>query len=229
MKGIILAGGNGTRLLPMTRVTNKHLLPIYDRPMILFPLETLKQAGIEDIIIVSGKGHAGHFLELLGSGKSYGVNLRYAVQDEAGGIAQALSLAEEFIDGEDMAVILGDNIFQKTPSFKFDGGAKLFLKQVPDPHRFGVPRILDNQVVEVIEKPAEPPSDFAVTGLYLYDSSVFDKIRTLKPSARNELEVTDINNLYIKENNLWYNIIDGWWQDAGTPESLYKASTLVRG
>lgn len=233
MRGIILAGGNGTRLLPMTRVTNKHLLPVYDRPMVMYPLNTLRQAGIKDILLISGKGHAGHFLELLGSGKEHGVNLSYAVQEKAGGIAEALLLAEDFADQENIAVILGDNIFQHSFEANLRQGAHLFLKPVPDAHRFGVASVSPYEgklhVTKVVEKPEIPETNYAVTGLYLYDKTVFDRIKTLKPSDRGELEITDVNNSYIADGILTAELVKGYWQDAGTPESLYKASTLVRG
>ena len=234
MKGIILAGGNGTRLAPLTKVTNKHLLPIYDKPMIYYPLEVMRKAGIENILIVSGKGHSGHFLNLLGSGKEFGARLSYEVQEEAGGIAQALGLAEDFADGENIAVILGDNVFQDNLASavkSFDGqkGAKIFLKQVHDPHRFGVAEMRDGKILSIEEKPKNPKSDFAVTGIYMYDARVFDVIKTLKPSGRGELEITDVNNFYIKENSMSYEILKGWWTDAGTFDSLLRANMLVAG
>lgn len=233
MKGIILAGGNGTRLLPMTRVTNKHLLPVYDRPMVMYPLNTLRKAGIEDILLISGKGHAGHFLELLGSGKEHGVKLSYAVQDKAGGIAEALSLAEDFADNEQVAVILGDNIFEHSFEANLKHGAHLFLKPVSDAHRFGVASVAPYEgrlhVTKVVEKPEIPDTNYAVTGLYLYDHTVFERVKTLKPSERGELEITDVNNSYIEDGLLTAELVTGYWQDAGTPESLYKASILVRG
>jgi len=229
MKGVVLAGGNGTRLLPMTKVTNKHLLPVYDQPMIMYPLKTLMAGGIDDIMIVSGKGHAGHFLELLGSGHDLGVRLSYAVQEKAGGIAEALALTEDFADDASLAVILGDNIFEDTFDFStFTTGARIYLKSVKDAARFGVATLLDDKVTEIIEKPAQPKTDLAVTGLYLYDHTVFDKVRTLTPSDRGELEITDVNNLYIKEQSLAAGMVAGFWSDAGTIESLYTASTLVR-
>ena len=229
MKGIILAGGSGTRLYPMTKVTNKHLLPIYDRPMIMYPLETLTSNNIRDIMVVSGKGHAGGFLELLGSGQEYDIRLSYAVQEEAGGIAQALSLTEDFADGENIAVILGDNIYQTPPDFAgFSDGARIFLKEVPDPTRFGVASLDGTRVTGIEEKPAVPVSSYAVTGLYLYDASVYDIIRTLKPSERGELEITDVNNEYIKRGTMDARIIEGWWTDAGTVQSYNRAIELVK-
>lgn len=233
MKGIILAGGNGTRLSPMTKVTNKHLLPIYDKPMIYYPLQTLVSAGIKDILIVSGRGHAGHFVELLGSGREFGVKLSYEVQEEAGGIAQALSLGEKFSDYEKVVVILGDNIYEQdmTPAvndFKSqEKGAKILLKAVNDPHRFGVAELMGDRILSIEEKPAQPKSNYAVTGLYMYDSQVWEVIRTLKPSHRGELEITDVNNFYIQQGAMSFGVLEGWWTDAGTVESLYRASTLV--
>jgi glucose-1-phosphate thymidylyltransferase len=230
MKGVILAGGTGQRLHPLTKVTNKHLLPIYNKPMIYYPLQTLINAGIKDILIISGRGHAGDFLELLGSGKELGINLSYTIQEEAGGIAQALSLAEDFADEEHICVILGDNIFQdKIDQSNFNEGARIFLKKVPDAERFGVAEIdQDNNVLSIEEKPKSPKSDLAVTGCYLYDKQVFAIIKTLKPSSRNELEITDVNNSYIKNNQMSALILDGFWTDAGTFESLFTASKLVR-
>ena len=233
MKGIILAGGTGSRLYPLTKVTNKHLLPIYDKPMIYYPLKTLMDAGIEDIMIVSGKGHVGHFLELLGSGSEFGVNFSYEIQKEAGGIAQALGLTEKFAAGDDVTVILGDNIFQdnvqeQVKSFK--SGARIFIKAVQDAHRFGVAELdhKNNKVIGIEEKPASPKSNYAVTGLYIYDNGVFDIVKTLKPSNRGELEITDVNNDYIRKGQLSYSILDGYWSDAGTFESLFRASEMVR-
>jgi glucose-1-phosphate thymidylyltransferase len=233
MKGIILAGGTGSRLYPLTKVTNKHLLPVYDKPMIYYPLQTLIDAGIKDIMIVSGKGHAGHFLELLGSGTDFGVRLTYEIQDEAGGIAQALGLAEGFADDDDVTVILGDNIFQdyiKDAVQNFKNGAHIFLKTVPDAHRFGVAEVDENNghVLGIEEKPTQPKSDFAVTGLYIYSNDVFDIIKILKPSHRGELEITDVNNHYIQKNRMRYSVLRGFWSDAGTFDSLHCASELVR-
>lgn len=231
MKGIILAGGTGSRLYPLTKVTNKHLLPVYDKPMIYYPLQTLVNAGIEDIMIISGRGHAGHFLELLGSGSEFGVHLTYEIQEEAGGIAQALGLAEDFADNESVAVILGDNIFQdnvRDEVWSFKSGAKIFLKEVPDSNRFGVAEIKGERIISIEEKPAAPKSNLAVTGLYIYDTEVFDVIHTLKPSARGELEITDVNNEYISMGKMSYSVLSGFWSDAGTFESLFRASELVR-
>ncbi|HPS90391.1 MAG TPA: sugar phosphate nucleotidyltransferase [Methanosarcina vacuolata] len=230
MKGVILAGGTGSRLYPLTKVTNKHLLPVYDKPMIYYPIETLINAGIKDIMIVSGRGHAGHFLELLGSGVDHGVHFTYEIQEKAGGIAQALSLAEYFADGDSVTVVLGDNIFQdniEEDVTNFNSGAKIFLKEVPDAHRFGVAELKGKKVIGIEEKPKEPKSNFAVTGLYIYDSDVFDAIKTLKPSGRGELEITDVNNYYINKGEMGYGVLEGFWSDAGTFESLLRASILV--
>ncbi|MFC1633147.1 sugar phosphate nucleotidyltransferase [Patescibacteria group bacterium] len=233
MKGIILAGGNATRLMPLTKVTNKHLLPVYDKPMIYYPLETLLKAGIKDILIVSGKGHAGHFLDLLGSGRDFNANFTFEVQEEAGGIAQALALAEDFSDHESVTVILGDNIIEDDISgavkdFEAQGGgAKIFIKEVHDPERFGVATIDGDKITKVTEKPDKPDSNFAVTGIYMYDGDVFNIVKTLKPSGRGELEITDVNNAYIDKGNLTYEKLKGYWTDAGTFPSLYRATKLV--
>ncbi|MCM1567419.1 MAG: sugar phosphate nucleotidyltransferase [Dehalobacter sp.] len=233
MKGVILAGGTGSRLFPLTKVTNKHLLPVYDEPMIYYPLKTLINAGIRDIMIVSGKGHVGHFLELLGSGSEFGVRFSYEIQKEAGGIAQALSLAKDFVDGDSVTVILGDNIYEdnvKAHVRTFRSGARIFLKPVPDAHRFGVAEVdeKENRVLGIEEKPKQPRSNYAVTGLYIYDKTVFDVISTLKPSGRGELEITDVNNYYVRQGTLSFSVLDGYWSDAGTFESLFRASELVR-
>jgi glucose-1-phosphate thymidylyltransferase len=231
MKGIILAGGTGSRLYPLTKVTNKHLLPVYDKPMICYPLEMLIDAGIDEIMIVSGRGHAGHFLELLGSGAEEGVSITYEIQEEAGGIAQALGLAKTWGGKDDIAVILGDNIFEdriRTQVDEFESGARIFLKEVPDPQRFGVASIEENKVIQIEEKPENPKSNLAVTGLYMYDSRVFSIIRQLKPSHRGELEITDVNNAYIRMNEMRYSVLDGFWSDAGTFESLIRASLMVQ-
>ncbi|MDK2907720.1 MAG: glucose-phosphate thymidylyltransferase [Candidatus Woesearchaeota archaeon] len=226
MKGIILAGGTGSRLYPLTKVTNKHLLPIYDEPMIYYPLHTLISMGIKEIMIVSGRGHAGDFLELLGSGKNFGVTLNYTIQEEAGGIAQALSLTEDFSDRENIAVILGDNIYEDSFDISdFKGGARIFLKEVSTPKRFGVAEIKNGKIVSIEEKPAKPKTNLAVTGLYLYDNKVYDYISTLKPSHRGELEITDVNNKYIRDGRMDFSYVKGFWSDAGTFESLYNAST----
>jgi len=231
MKGVILAGGTGSRLYPLTKVTNKHLLPVYDKPMICYPLKTLIDAEITEIMIVSGRGHAGHFLELLGSGTEYGVHLTYEIQEEAGGIAQALKLAEDWADDDNVCVILGDNIFQdsiRTDVAVFHSGAKIFLKSVPDAHRFGVAEISGDKVIWIEEKPKVPKSDFAVTGLYMYDAEVFQIIQTIKPSGRGELEITDVNNAYIKQGEMAFSLLEGYWTDAGTFESLLRAGLLVQ-
>lgn len=230
MKGIILAGGTGSRLYPLTKVTNKHLLPVYDKPMIYYPLRTLLDAGIDDIMIVSGRGHAGHFLELLGSGAEFNAHFTYEIQDEAGGIAQALGLAEDFADDDNVTVILGDNIFQDGVSEavqSFESGAHIFLKEVPDANRFGVAEIAGDRIVSIEEKPAKPKSNYAVTGLYLYDNDVFKIISTLKPSGRGELEITDVNNAYIRCGTMSYSVLQGFWSDAGTFESLLRAGIMV--
>ena len=232
MKGIILAGGTGSRLYPLTKVTNKHLLPVYDKPMIYYPLQTLLTAGIKDIMIVSGRGHAGHFLELLGSGADFDARFTYEIQDEAGGIAQALALTEDFADDDNVTVILGDNIFQDNVANamqSFESGARIFLKKVLDAERFGVAEVDEScgQVQGIEEKPDAPKSDYAVTGLYIYDNEVFDVIKTLKPSGRGELEITDVNNEYIRQGAMGYNVLDGYWSDAGTFESLLRAGVMV--
>jgi len=236
MKGIILAGGTGSRLFPLTKVTNKHLLPVYNKPMIYYPLETLKEAGIDNILIVSGKGHAGHFLELLGDGRKLGVHLSYAVQEEPGGIAQALGLAEDFSDNEKVVVILGDNILEDDISKavqdfeKQEKGAKIFLKEVDNPQSFGVAEIDGDRIVSIIEKPKKPKSNLAVVGVYMYDDSVFKVIKSLKPSTRGELEVTDVNSYYVKEGIMTFEILKGWWGDGGESfDSLLRASNLVAG
>jgi len=234
MKGVVLAGGTGSRLNPLTRVTNKHLLPIYDKPMVYYPIQTLVNAGIQEILLVTGGKNAGEFLRLLGNGKDFGLkHLNYTYQEGEGGIAEALRLAEHFAGGEPICVILGDNIIEKSirmavDTFKMQKhGAKILLKKVPDAGRFGVAEIRDGRVVSIIEKPAVPKSDYAVIGVYLYDATVFQKISRLKPSGRSELEITDVNNFYIEEGALTYEILDGWWTDAGTFESLLLANKLV--
>lgn len=234
MKGIILAGGLGTRLSPLTRITNKHLLPVYNKPMIYYPIQTLINARIYDILIVTGGNSAGEFLRLLGNGKEFGLkHLNYTYQEGEGGIAEALGLAEHFSDKDKVIVVLGDNIIQKNivkavgEFERQDNGAKILLKEVPDPERFGVPVFEGDAIVRIEEKPETPKSKYAVTGIYMYDSSVFDIIKTLKPSDRGELEITDVNNRYIERGTLTYSILDGWWTDAGTFESLHRASNLV--
>jgi len=233
LRGIVLAGGTGSRLMPLTKVTNKHLLPVGQKPMIFYPIEKLTAVGIEEILIVTGVEHMGDVVSLLGSGRDFGCRFTYKVQDEAGGIAQALALAENFVDGHPLAVILGDNIFQanlKIYADKFlaqQNGARILLQQVPYPQRFGVAELSGDRIIGIEEKPEQPKSDYAVTGIYFYDSAVFDIIRTLEPSARGELEITHVNQSYIVKNQLAYDIIDGWWTDAGTFESLNRANELV--
>lgn len=236
MKGIILAGGTGSRLYPLTRVTNKHLLPVFNKPMIYYPLFALKEAGIENVLIVSGKGHAGSFLELLGSGSQFGMKISYEVQEEAGGIAQALSLAEDFANHEKVVVILGDNIFEDSLKDAVDGfklhprGAKIFLKSVKNPSAYGVAEMDEGRIASIVEKPVAPKSDLAVTGCYMYDPQVFDIIRGLKPSGRNELEITDVNNFYLEQGTLFCELLQGFWGDCGESfDSLLEASKLVQG
>lgn len=230
MKGVILAGGLGTRLYPLTFATNKHLLPVFDRPMIFYPIETLIRAGMRDIIVVTGGPHAGDFLRVLKNGKELGVrDLQYAYQEGEGGIAEALSLCEDFADGEAVTVILGDNTTDADISGQvknFKDGAMVFLKEVPDPERFGVPVFNgDSEIIEIEEKPKEPKSKLAVTGLYIYDGGVFEKIKKINPSGRGELEITDVNNLYIKEKKLYWSELSGFWRDAGTFETLFEANS----
>lgn len=234
MKGIVLAGGKGTRLFPLTKVTNKHLLPVYDRPMIYYPIQTLTDAGIKEIMIVTGGNYAGDFLQLLANGKDFGLaRLHYTYQEGEGGIADALRLAEHFAEGERICVILGDNILERPirdAAQQFEEqerGARILLKEVEDAERFGVAEVRDGRIVGIEEKPAAPKSHYAVTGIYFYDATVFEKIRALKPSARGELEITDVNNAYIREGSLRYSLLEGWWTDAGTFESLLRASNLV--
>jgi glucose-1-phosphate thymidylyltransferase len=234
MKGVVLAGGTGSRLNPLTRVTNKHLLPIYDKPMVYYPIQTLVNAGVHEILLVTGGKNAGDFLRLLGNGRDFGLkHLNYTYQEGEGGIADALALAEHFADGDAICVILGDNIIetnicQAVANFKKQKeGAKILLKEVTDAQRFGVAEVRGNNVVGIEEKPKRPKSNYAVIGIYLYDYSVFTKIRRLKPSGRRELEITDVNNFYIEEGKLTYEILDGWWTDAGTFESLLRANNLV--
>ncbi len=234
MKGVVLAGGTGSRLSPLTRVTNKHLLPVYDKPMIYYPIQALVNAGIHEILIVTGGRNAGDFLRLLGNGHEFGLkHINYTYQEGEGGIAQALGLAEYFAGGDAVCVILGDNIIennicQAVENFRRQKeGAKILLKEVPDPQRFGVPEIRDGRVVSIEEKPAVPKSGYAVIGIYMYDASVFEKIRRLKPSRRGELEITHVNNFYLEEGTLTYEILEGWWTDAGTFESLLHANNLV--
>lgn len=234
MKGVVLAGGLGTRLRPLTSVTNKHLLPVYDQPMIYYPVQTLVNAGITDIMIVTGGNSAGDFLKLLGNGRAFGLkHLNYTYQEGEGGIAEALSLVEHFAAGSPVCVVLGDNIIEgnicnAVRSYRHQGGgAKIILKRVPDPQRFGVPELDGTSVKMIEEKPEFPKSDYAVIGIYMYDGEVYDIIRTLQPSGRGELEITDVNNAYIARNDMTWEELEGWWTDAGTFESLLRASNLV--
>lgn len=237
VKGVVLAGGLGTRLFPLTKVTNKHLLPIFKKPMIYYPVEKLVEAGIKDIMIVTGGNHAGEFLRLLGNGKEFGLHeIHYAYQEGEGGIAEALGYARPFIGSDSVCVILGDNIFSGSirkgvqKFSKQKSGARIFLKEVPDPERFGV-ACFDGKkrLVAIEEKPKKPKSNFAVTGIYMYDNNVFEIIKTLRPSGRGELEITDVNNAYIARKSLEYEFLDGWWTDAGTFETLLRANMLVAG
>ncbi|KAF4323384.1 hypothetical protein G195_003546, partial [Phytophthora kernoviae 00238/432] len=234
LKALILAGGTGSRLFPLTKVTNKHLLPVGKYPMIFHSVYKLKNAGLTDIMVITGKEHMGDVVNLLGSGSDIGVSLTYRVQDEAGGIAQALGLAEQFVGDEQMVVILGDNVFEDNIKEYVDNfhtqksGAKILIQAVPDPQRFGVPELDGDRIVSIEEKPHQPKSNYAVTGIYMFDRDVFDIIKTLKPSARGELEITDVNNAYIERGDLTYDILKGWWTDAGTHASLARANELAR-
>ena len=235
MKGVITAGGMGTRLLPMTRVTNKHLLPVYDRPMIFYPIQTLVQAGITDIMVITGGNHAGDFLPLLGNGREFGLKqLHYTYQKGEGGIAEALSLTREFVGTDKVVVMLGDNIIEKNiihavQNFeKQDRGAKILLKEVKHPEQYGVPTFVEGQVTQITEKPKQPDSNYAVVGIYMYDNRVYDIIDQLEPSLRGELEITDVNNYYLREGTLSYDVLEGWWADCGeTRYSLHEAAELV--
>ncbi len=234
MKGVVLAGGTGSRLNPLTRVTNKHLLPIFDKPMVYYPIQTLVNAGIEEILLVTGGKNAGDFLRLLGNGRDFGLkHINYTYQEGEGGIAEALGLAEDFAGNDSICVILGDNIIENNireavENFKSQKtGAKILLKEVTDAQRFGVAEISGDRVIGIEEKPKAPKSNYAVIGIYLYDSTVFQKIRRLKPSGRGELEITDVNNFYIEEGKLTCEVLEGWWTDAGTFESLLRANNLV--
>ncbi|HID95183.1 MAG TPA: spore coat protein [Candidatus Latescibacteria bacterium] len=237
MKGIVLAGGTGSRLFPLTKITNKHLLPVYDKPMIYYPIETLVDAGIQDIMIVTGGESAGDFLRLLGNGREFGLKgLSYTYQEKAGGIAEALGLAEHFAEEDKVVVFLGDNIIEGSirkavEDFKVQKeGAKIFLKEVPNPEEYGVPEIVGGRIVRIEEKPPHPKSRYAVIGIYMYDSQVFDIIKTLKPSARGELEITDVNNVYIDSGQMRYEVLDGWWADAGESiDALLRANNLIAG
>ncbi|MEI7765930.1 MAG: sugar phosphate nucleotidyltransferase [Phycisphaerae bacterium] len=234
MKGVILAGGLGSRLLPLTKITNKHLLPVYNKPMIYYPLQCLLNAGIDDVLIVTGGQFAGEFVRLLGNGSELGLRkLRFAYQAGEGGIAEALGLAEDFANGDRIVVVLGDNIIERNIAAsvaafaKQPKGARILLKEVHDPHRFGVATVQDDRIVRIVEKPAQPETKLAVTGIYMYDASVFDLIRPLKPSARGELEITDVNNAYVRAGTMTWEMLNGWWTDAGTYDSLYRATQLV--
>jgi len=234
MKGVVLAGGTGSRLFPLTKITNKHLLPIYDKPMVYYPIQTLVDAGIRDILVVTGGRNAGEFLRLLGNGKQFGLaHVNYTYQEGEGGIAEALALAEHFADAHKLCVILGDNIIEGTIRHAVESfleqpkGARILLKEVPDAERFGVAEIRGDRIVGIEEKPKRPKSNYAVTGIYMYDDTVFDKIRTLIPSQRGELEITDVNNAYIAEGTMTFSYLEGWWTDAGTFDSLLRAGNLV--
>ncbi len=234
MKGVVLAGGAGSRLFPLTKITNKHLLPIYDRPMIYYPIQTLVDAGICDILIVTGGRNSGDFLRLLANGKEFGLkHINYTYQEGEGGIADALGLAEHFADGDKICVILGDNIIEgsiRSAAQRFleqPNGAHILLKEVPDAERFGVAELAGDRIAGIEEKPARPKSNYAVTGIYMYDGTVFDKIRTLVPSKRGELEITDVNNAFIREGSMSFSFLEGWWTDAGTFDSLLRAANLV--
>ncbi len=235
MKGVVLAGGLGSRLYPLTKITNKHLLPVFDKPMIYYPIQCLVNAGIRDILVVTGGNSAGDFLQLLGNGADFGLQrLNYAYQQGEGGIADALKLAEHFAEGEPICVVLGDNIIEGNIKKAVDdfkgqgGGAKIMLKEVHDPERFGVATLKDGKVQKIVEKPKLPETNLAVIGIYMFDEKVFEICRTLKPSARGELEITDVNNEYIRRGNMTAQVLNGWWTDAGTFESLYRAATLIR-
>jgi glucose-1-phosphate thymidylyltransferase len=236
MKGVVLAGGLGTRLFPLTKITNKHLLPVYDKPMVYYPIMTLVEAGITEIMVVTGGDHAGNFLRLLGNGHEFGLKgINYAYQEKEGGIAEALGLTRYFADGDKTVVILGDNILEKGIGKEVEAfaaqpeGARVMLKDVPHPERFGVVEFDGDKIVRIHEKPQKPQSSYAVTGVYMYDSQVFDFIDSLEPSDRGELEITDVNNMYLEKGQLEYSKIDGWWTDAGTFDSLLRASKLVAG
>lgn len=235
IKGVILCGGLGKRLEPLTRITNKHLLPVYNKPMVYYPIQTLVEAGIKDIMIVTGGNNAGDFLRLIGNGQEFGLrHINYTYQRGEGGIAEALSLTEHFVDRSKVVVILGDNLIGSSikgyvEKFKLQGqGARVLVKKVSDPERFGVAEIKDGKIISIEEKPKTPKSNFVITGIYMYDEKVFDIVKTLKPSGRGEMEITDVNNAYLKAGELYYDILGGWWTDCGLPETLYRAATLVR-
>lgn len=238
LKGIVLAGGTGSRLFPLTKVTNKHLLPVGNYPMIYHPLMRMRQAGIEQVAVVTSPEHMGDVVNLLGSGRTFGLDITYRVQDKPGGIAQAMGLCENFAGGDPVLIILGDNILAEDIAAEAEayqrqlategGGARVLLKEVHDPERYGVPRLDGDRIVEIIEKPSDPPSNYSVTGIYFYDSEVFNIIRTLKPSARGELEVSDVSNAYIEQGGLSYGVLSGWWGDAGTIEGWHEANELAK-
>ena len=234
MKGVVLAGGLGSRLFPLTKITNKHLLPVYDKPMIYYPIKTLVEAGITDIMVVTGGDHAGNFLRLLGNGNEFGLKgINYAYQEKEGGIAEALSLAEYFAEGDKLVVILGDNLIEKNIKSEVEkfaaqkDGARILIKEVSNPERFGVVEFEGDKIARIVEKPKNPKTNYAVIGIYMYDNQAFDLIKSLEPSARGELEITDVNNMYLEKGQLEYSKLDGWWTDAGTFDSLLKASQLV--
>lgn len=234
VRGVVLAGGTGSRLFPLTKVTNKHLLPVGDKPMIFHPIEKLVEAGITDIMVISGTEHLGDVVRLLGSGKDFGARFTYRVQDEAGGIAQALDLTQDFCEGHKLVVILGDNIFESSlkdyvETFRSQNvGARLLLKEVHDPERYGVPTLDGDKIVKIVEKPSNPDSNYAVTGIYMFDDSVFEIIKTCKPSGRGELEISDVNDAYVQRGECEYDVIEGWWTDAGTFDSLAHANQLLK-
>jgi glucose-1-phosphate thymidylyltransferase len=234
LKGVVLAGGTGSRLFPLTKITNKHLLPIFDKPMIFYPIETLVAAGIRDILLVTGGRNSGDFLRLLANGKEFGLkHLNYTYQEGEGGIADALALAEHFADGDRICVILGDNIIEGSIAGaveefeRQERGARILLKEVPDAERFGVAELKGDRILGIEEKPSKPKSNYAVTGIYMYDGTVFDKVKHLAPSRRGELEITDVNNAYIAEETMTFSFLKGWWTDAGTFDSLLRAANLV--
>jgi len=235
LKGVVLAGGLGKRLRPLTKISNKHLLPVFNQPMVYYPIQTLVEAGIRDILVVTGGNHAGEFLRLLGNGHQFGLkHIDYTYQEGEGGIAEALGLACDFAEGQKIAVILGDNIVEKpikeyVERFKAQKqGARILVKEVEDPQRFGVVEFQDARILSIEEKPEKPKSNYAVTGIYMYDARVFDIIKTLRPSDRKELEITDVNKAYLKRQQLYYDILDGWWADCGLPETLFRATSLIR-
>lgn len=235
MKGVVLAGGTGSRLYPLTKITNKHLLPVYDKPMVYYPIQTLVDAGVRDVLVVTGGRNSGDFLRLLANGKEFGLkHINYAYQEGEGGIAEALALAEPFAEDEKICVVLGDNIIENSIASaveefeRQERGARILLKKVPDAERFGVAEIQGDRIVGIEEKPKNPKSSYAVTGIYMFDQTVFEKTRCLKPSARGELEITDVNNAYIQEGTMTFSFLEGWWTDAGTFDSLIRAANMVK-